>query len=154
MNTVCRNRLNKAKGRQQPVYSCKEHVADLVGYTGVQNISTNDSNIFPQLYCNPCHSRLNRAQRATNDGVPFPSISAMEWSPHPGGLVSRNYSIKIMVWGENELKEKKKKRNKLSSYRIPSPHIVWVTTKSLPNLSKNSLIPTTKWGEINSEYCG
>ncbi len=112
---ICGNRLNKAKGRQQPVYSCKEHVADLVGYTGVQNISTNDSNIFPQLYCNPCHSRLNRAQRAANDGVPFPSISAMEWSPHQQEdcTVSRNYSIIIMVWKKNELKEKKKKKEEI-----------------------------------------
>lgn len=82
---VCGNRLNKAKGKAQPVYSCKEHSGDLSEFAGISNISTEDSEVFPQRYCNPCQSRLNRAKVAAKDGLPFPSITAMEWSPHQEG---------------------------------------------------------------------
>lgn len=82
---VCGNRLNKAKGRAQPVYSCKEHSADLSEFAGVSDVPIEDSEVFPQWYCNSCKSRLNRAKAAAKDGLPFPAITAMEWSPHQEG---------------------------------------------------------------------
>lgn len=82
---ICGNRLNKAKGRQQPVYSCREHADDLAACAGVMMASTEDSAVFPQWYCNLCHSLLHRAKLAAKEGLPFRSITAQEWSPHQEG---------------------------------------------------------------------
>ncbi len=76
---ICRNRLNMAKGRTQP---CKKHSSDLLCVAGVGNVATEDSEVFPQCYCNLCHSKLRRADLAASDGLPFPPIIAMEWLPH------------------------------------------------------------------------
>lgn len=82
---ICGNRLNKAKGRSQPVYSCTEHSADLAELAGVPNASSEDCLVYPQSYCNTCSSKLKRAKQAAKDGFPFPSIVAMEWFPHEEG---------------------------------------------------------------------
>ena len=74
------NWLNKAMGRAQPVYACKENSADISALVGVSNVSTEDSRVYPRWYCNHCHSRLNRAKQAAKDGLPFHSITAVESS--------------------------------------------------------------------------
>ncbi len=50
-------------------------------FTGVSNSST-ESSVFPQFFCNPCHSKLKCTKKASEDGVPFHSIVPVEWSPH------------------------------------------------------------------------
>lgn len=92
---VCGNRLNKAKGRAQPVHSCAEHATDLAALAGVLSASTEDSTVYPQHYCNPCHSMLTRARKAAKDGLPFHSISAVEWLPHQEGCKVGEISIYV-----------------------------------------------------------
>jgi len=56
---VCGNRLNKTKGKPQTVYSCKQHIGDLSAYAGVEIGTTEDEHVFPQQFCNACHSGQN-----------------------------------------------------------------------------------------------
>ena len=66
--------------RELPVYSCKEHSADFSGLAGVGDVSTEKCQVFPRSFCNSCHSKMKRAKNAGNDGHPFHSITAVEWS--------------------------------------------------------------------------
>ena len=75
---VCGRRLCKAKGKAQPVYKCTEDLQIL----GVDIGSGDGEDIFPTHFCNPCHAMVNRAKKAGEDGVPYRSISPMEWTPH------------------------------------------------------------------------
>ena len=79
---VCGKRLNKTKGKPQTVYSCTQHTSDLSTYAEVEIGNSEDDHIFPQQFCNSCHSKFSRAKQAAKDGVPFPSFTCMEWSIH------------------------------------------------------------------------
>ncbi len=64
------------------MYSSQSNSECLAEFAGVSNSSTEDGSVFPQFFCNPCHSKLKRAKKASEDGVPFHSIVPVEWSPH------------------------------------------------------------------------
>ncbi len=64
------------------MYSSQSNSECLAEFAGVSNSSTEDSSVFPQFFCNPCHSKLKRAKKVSEDGVPFHSIVPLEWSPH------------------------------------------------------------------------
>jgi len=89
--SVCGNWLNKAKGRAQPVYACTKQTEDLSVHARNANVSTEDSDVCLQCYCTPCHFKMSRAKQAAKNGLPFHSITAVEWSPHEEGCkVGRN----------------------------------------------------------------
>lgn len=79
---ICGGRLCKAKGKAQPVYKCIEHKEDL-HILGVDVSSGEDEAVLPQYFCNPCHSMLCRAKKASEDGVPYQATTTpMKWTPH------------------------------------------------------------------------
>jgi len=55
---VCGKRLNKSKGKAQPVYSCAEASEDLSAIVGVDNSKERDHHILPQL------SAISAAQKS------------------------------------------------------------------------------------------
>ncbi len=78
---ICGNRLGKSKGKKiQPVYACTDHVEDL--NTFVEIHSSEDDLTVPQNFCNACYLRISRAKKAKASHLPFPQITAMEWTPH------------------------------------------------------------------------
>ena len=66
------------------MFSCSDNSEDLAAFAGVENSTEEEEDrlVFSEKFCNPCHSKMNRARKAIEDGVPFYSIAAMEWSPH------------------------------------------------------------------------
>ena len=79
---ICGKRLNKAKGKPQPVYSCSDHTDDISAFLGVVTCTVEDQHIFPQKFCGPCHTRLTKAKKANQAGFPSYPIVAMEWTSH------------------------------------------------------------------------
>ena len=79
---VCGGRLNKAKGKVQPIYSCCDYPEDLKAFAGIDWQSEEDGSTFPGKFCNQCHVKLDRAKKASKDGLPFQPIVPLEWSPH------------------------------------------------------------------------
>ncbi len=80
------------------MYSCQSNSECLAEFAGVSNSSTEDSSVFPQFFCNPCHSKLKRAKKASEDGVPFHSIVPVTTR---GKLSSRFKVSKINVNNNN-----------------------------------------------------
>ena len=78
---MCGGRLNKAKGKAQPVYSCSEHSEDLQAFVGIPSHTEEDITL-PSKFCNQCHVKVVRAKKASKDGLPFQPIIPMEWPPH------------------------------------------------------------------------
>ncbi len=78
---VCGGRLNKTKGKVQPVYFCADHSEHLKAIAGIDT-QCEDGSTFPGKLCNQCHVKLGRAIKASKDGVPFKPIIPLEWSPH------------------------------------------------------------------------
>ncbi len=72
---VCGYRLNKSKGKTQPVYACKDHRDDLVTLVGLQ-IPTAEDEYVPQNFCNSCFLRMSRAKKAKESGewTSFPQV--------------------------------------------------------------------------------
>ena len=60
------------------MYSCSDNSEDLAALVGVENCTSEDEHVFPQLFCNPCHTEISRAKTARKDEVPFYPIAAME----------------------------------------------------------------------------
>ena len=87
---ICGGRLNKAKGKAQPVYSCTGHSLDLQDFVGAPSNSTKEEGTFPSRFCNICYTRLRKVKKASKDGLPFHPIVAMEWSPHLDGCRVRD----------------------------------------------------------------
>lgn len=79
---ICGKRLNRAKKNAQPVYSCSDHTGDLSALLGVKTSTEEDDQVFPQKFCKPCHTKLTKAKKANQAGVPFYPTVAMEWTPH------------------------------------------------------------------------
>ena len=101
---VCGGRLNKAKGKVQPVYSCIDHSEDLQTIVGVYPHSE-DKSTFPSNFCNQCRVRLVRAKKAREDSLPFQSIVPMEWCPHEENCKVRNDN-RIIITNYNKTKTK------------------------------------------------
>ncbi len=79
---VCGKRLNKSKGKAQPVYSCAEASEDLSAIVGVDNSKERDHHILPQFFCHLCCSKISSAKKSKKDGFPFRAIVPKEWSSH------------------------------------------------------------------------
>ncbi len=61
---VCGGRLNKTKGKVQPVYSCADHSKHLKAIAGIDT-QCEDGSMFPGKLCNQCHVKLGRAIKAS-----------------------------------------------------------------------------------------
>ena len=71
---MCGGRLNKAKGKVQPIYSCSDYPEDFKAFAGIDWQSEEDGSTFPGKFCNQCHVKLGRANKASKDGLPFQPI--------------------------------------------------------------------------------
>ncbi len=89
---MCGGRLNKAKGKVQPIYSCCDYPEDLKAF-----FSEEDGSTFPGKFCNQCHVKLDRAKKASKDGLPFQPIVPLEWSPHQDHCSVRIIIITILI---------------------------------------------------------
>lgn len=52
-----------------------------VAFAGL-HIPSPDGSCEPQMFCNSCFLRIGQAKKAREDGFPFPTIHAMDWTPH------------------------------------------------------------------------
>ena len=77
---VCGGRLNKSKGKVQPIYSCSDYPEDLEAFAGIGWQSEEDGSTFPGKFCNQCHVKLGRAKNASKDGLP--SNPLFPWNGH------------------------------------------------------------------------
>ena len=91
---VCGKRLCKAKGRAT-IFDCVHFKEDLLSTFGV-DVSSDDNQVSPTKFCNPCYAIMKRTAKASEKGMPYThTIIPMIWTSHTPDCSVINQSIII-----------------------------------------------------------